>query len=328
MLATLPKSGTDFTVNNLMRMTDLAIPAVYTDAEFMETYRTGHYPLDDRLISFGSFDTQFLLPTGVARYAKGGFLVPTHMGASHHNLCTAREAGFQRITIMMREPRDATVSLTYHIRKAGAGLRNLHSEFQYLPPDYFDWSHEDQLAFQVRVFLPRAINWIEGWFDAVQTADPDFALQFVYFDELRSDSASMLSRLGAFHGLPGMVADETMAAQDTAHYRSGAHEQWRDEFPAEDQGLAEALIGRRIEDASERAVSNLVARAIRRTAGAARDRDLTTAIETAPWTAAADDAVRQLCGDDGPDAWQAYRAAEPRPFLWPGEALRAVRSRI
>ena len=38
---------------------------------------------------------------------------------------------------------------------------NFNSLIQYLPLDYFRWPHEAQLAFQVRTFLPAAVNWIE-----------------------------------------------------------------------------------------------------------------------------------------------------------------------
>ena len=326
LLATLPKSGTDFTVNNFMNLTSLKIPEIYTRQDFLQAYRTGHYPLDPELISTGNFDTQYLLAVGINRYAKGGTLIPTHMGASYHNLYIAQKAGIKNITVMIREPRDATISLTYHIRKAGPELRNLHSEFQYLPCDYFDWGHEQQLAFQVRVFLPRAINWIEGWYDAIVSKQFDIELQFIYFDEMRQNSKAMLSKIIRFHGLPNLADDsEGLTASETSHFRSGTNEQWRDEFSALDQSLAIALLGDRLERASEKAASAILSRALMCKHQPERQSRLMSVIETAPWSLSAVRAAEQLYRLESlPAPWKQYINGERKIFEWPALAVSSI----
>ena len=63
-------------------------------------------------------------------------------------------------------------------------MMNYNSFIQHLPVDYFNWSHADQLAFQVRTFLPTAVNWIEGWAGA--SMQNLVRVHFVLFDELRT----------------------------------------------------------------------------------------------------------------------------------------------
>jgi hypothetical protein len=71
--------------------------------------------------------------------------------ATYHNVCTLSEAGFKRITVLIRDPRDSTVSWTYHLRAPAMGerMRNFNSLIQHLPNDYFARPHAEQLAFQV-----------------------------------------------------------------------------------------------------------------------------------------------------------------------------------
>lgn len=245
-LVSLPKSGTDFTNNALQRMAGLRVPEVYTDADLMGRMREGHYPEDPRLIGVGNFDAQIVSASGLRRYADGGYILSVHMHASHYNIRSAQEAGFRRMTVLMRDPRDATVSMTYHLSKAGPDLRRLHSEFQFVPPDYFGWSHAEQIAFQLRVFLPRAVNWIEGWLGAFADGDPALTLNLACTDDLKGDAAGFMAKLLRFHGLTDVDAAAVPDARAMAHFRSGEHGQWRHEFSEADQAFAEALIGPRL----------------------------------------------------------------------------------
>jgi hypothetical protein len=45
-----------------------------------------------------------------------GYLCVSHCVATHHNLCVLRDAGFERASVLVRDPRDNTVSWTYHLR--------------------------------------------------------------------------------------------------------------------------------------------------------------------------------------------------------------------
>jgi hypothetical protein len=82
------------------------------------------------------------------------YVICSHAAATHHNICTLQDAGFRKATVLVRNPRDNTISWTYHIRAMG------NSFIQHLPKEYYDWPHARQLAFQVCTFLPAAVNWI------------------------------------------------------------------------------------------------------------------------------------------------------------------------
>jgi hypothetical protein len=87
-----------------------------------------------------------------------GYVYASHCAATYHNLCVLRDAGFERASVLVRDPRDSTVSWTHHLRALGPSMEAYTSLIQQLPPGYFDLPHGDQLAFQVRTFLPAAVR--------------------------------------------------------------------------------------------------------------------------------------------------------------------------
>ncbi|MEM8811161.1 MAG: sulfotransferase domain-containing protein [Pseudomonadota bacterium] len=302
-IVTLPKSGTDFTVNGLLTTSRMKLPDVYRDAEVMEGIRTGYTPDDPRLISTGNFDTQTLNVAALKLYRANGHIVPMHMAASHHNIMALTEAGHKRLTLIMREPRDATVSLTHHIAKAGPDLRNLHTEFQYVPIDYHDWPHPRQVDYQVRIFLPRAVSWIESWLGAIALY-PDLEVQLLHFDDLRHDSTGFLKQVIEYHGIPSADLSLLPAPKASAHFRSGQHDQWRTEFDEEAIRYSDWLIGDRLAIAYKKAVAALLDRAAQAEVeegaveGASRTRErsrrLLDIVRTFPWVGAGFDAYREL----------------------------------
>jgi sulfotransferase family protein len=250
-IATLPKSGTEFIWGGIQDATSLRMPAHLADETFMRSYLSGYCNRDD-IYSTGVFTSERLILDELRKLNPNGVVHASHCMATHHNVCTLHDAGFQRITVLVRDPRDSTVSWTYHLRAPAMGerMRNFNSLIQHLPTDYFSWPHGRQLAFQVRTFLPAAVNWIESWIEASRTPDKDHALeiQIVHFDDLRTDPRGMFESVFAFHG----VADYDLAKIQPAkagarHFRRGETGTWRDEFSATDIAFADNLLNGRLQ---------------------------------------------------------------------------------
>jgi Sulfotransferase domain len=185
-----------------------------------------------------------------------GFLQASHCMANYHNLCTLRDAPFKRVSVLVRDPRDATVSWTYHVRTLPPHLLHFNSFMQHLPADYFKWTHQQQLSFQVTTFLPAAVNWIESWLDAAERSEHGLSIQIIPFPMLRDDPLRMFEQIFAFHG----IADYDLSrikppAVGERNFRDGSSGAWREEFSEEDRALAASLMGSRIERMPERIVA-------------------------------------------------------------------------
>ncbi len=257
--ATLPKSGTEYLWGAIRDCTDLVLPEIFADAQLMDQLMSG-YCNREEIQSTGVFCSERLSLKAIRQYLPNGYAVGTHMHASYHNIRTMIDAGVSRITVLMRDPRDNTVSWTYHLRTGGAAFDNYHSHMYRMPEDYFSWSHQQQLAFQVRTFLPMAVNWIESWLHFVGRTSPDLEILIVYMDELKRAPRETMDRILQFHGCTTAdLSRVALAEPGKRHFRRGEHDQWQEEFSPADKAFAASLIGDRISLAMSAAARRLPA---------------------------------------------------------------------
>jgi hypothetical protein len=250
-MASLPKSGTEFVGGAIRDATKLVSPMSHWDDAFSRAYLSGYCNRED-VVSTGVFVSERLLLDTLRRLTRG-YLHQSHCGATYHNLCVLRDAGFERATVLVRDPRDSTVSWTHHLCAMGPGMVNFNSLIQYLPLDYFRWPHEAQLAFQVRTFLPAAVNWIESWVGAAAAGEQPVQLQVALFDELRSDPIALVESILTFH----RVEDYDLSTMQPPtpgerHFREGKSGSWNSAFSPADRNFADELIGQRLEGLFER----------------------------------------------------------------------------
>jgi hypothetical protein len=251
-LATLPKSGTEFVRGGIHDATQLIDPQQLWDAELVQQFWTGYCNRTD-VGGTGLFVSERLNLSELSNLVPNGFLQASHCMANYHNLCTLRDAPFKRVSVLVRDPRDATVSWTYHVRTLPPYLLHFNSFMQHLPADYFEWTHQRQLSFQVRTFLPAAVNWIESWLDAAERPEHGLSIQIIPFPMLGDDPLRLFEQIFAFHGIddydlsrikPPIVGER--------NFRTGGTGVWREEFSEEDQAFAASLMGSPVDRILER----------------------------------------------------------------------------
>ena len=244
--ATLPKSGTEFLWHGIREATGLDMSESMFDENFMRGYLSGYCNRED-VASTGLFTSERLSLKGIRQFLPSGYVLGAHAPATYHNIRVLQDAWIRHVTVLVRDPRDATVSWTHHVRAIGSNMRNFNSLAQHVPADYFNWPDDRQLAFQVRTFLPAAVNWIESWLGAVAESMSAPAILIVYFDELRRDPRRFFETMLTFHEQHDFdvsrIAEPTPGAR---HFRKGEHGQWREEFSRRDRTFADNLIGDRL----------------------------------------------------------------------------------
>lgn len=253
----LPKSGTVFTWHSLEGATGLKIPAFH-ELEGWHDYTAGRDFSCPTLYACGDYNTQLLRPENMQHF-KSGYVFGAHMQASYHNIRVLKESGIERITVLLRDPRDALVSWVHHLRSLGLAARDYHSKIYHIPRDYYGWRPERQLAFQIRSFLPVTVNWVEGWLDYFSSDGREIEIQFVYYDELKRRPELYIRRIADFHRV--FNADLSKIATPEPgrlHFRRGEHEQWREEFSESDVRLVEDMMENRIPAAFDLAAASLL----------------------------------------------------------------------
>lgn len=250
----LPKSGTVYTWYSLQEMTGLAMPAFH-ELEGWDQYTVGRDFSCPDLYACGDYNTQLLIPSGMRHYLKG-MIFGAHMQASWHNMRILQESGIDRVTVLLRDPRDAFISWVYHLGKLGPAARDYHSKIYHIPRDYYTWPLKKQFDFQIRAFFPTTVNWIEGWLDYYAAPDRTIDVLFVYYDELKQHPERYIRRIAEHHGIADVDYSKVIAAEPgKMHFRKGEHEQWREEFDAANRHLVEELMQDRIAHDFARAAS-------------------------------------------------------------------------
>ena len=241
----LPKSGTVYTWCCLRDTTGLMMPD-FQELKGWSDYTEGRDFSCPDLYACGDYNTQLLLPEGMKHYLEG-FIFGAHMQASYHNVRILKESGIRKITVLLRDPRDAFISWVHHMGKLGPGARNYHSKIYHIPRAYYEWSLEEQFAYQVRTFLPVTVNWVEGWLDYYAMEDREIEVLFVYYDELKREPARYIRRITEFHEIENVDCSKVVVAEPgKMHFRKGEHEQWREEFSPATQRLVDDLMQDRI----------------------------------------------------------------------------------
>jgi hypothetical protein len=241
----LPKSGTVYTWNSLCDMTGIKMPQFHL-MEGWDAYNAGRDFSCPDLYACGDYNTQLLRPEQMKHYLTG-HIFGAHMQASHHNMTVLEESGIDRITVLLRDPRDAFVSWVHHLKNLGLPARNYHSRIYHIPRDYYEWPLDKQFDFQVRSFLPTTINWIEGWLDYYASSERKVEVLFVFYDELKRDAEAYVRKIVEFHEVDDVDYSKLVVPeQGKMHFRKGEHEEWKVDFSLENQRLAEDLLQDRI----------------------------------------------------------------------------------
>ena len=148
----------------------------------------------------------YILPTYMKKFARGGAITVQHLDASAANLDTLADCGVKKIFLHIRDPRQATVSYLHHLENNLSGelfaLRNWIHPF--LPHNYPSLEWKEKVAWHARNHVITLIHWIQEWL-YVADNDPRFDIMILDFNELRRDEAGTINKVMRFFDLGDRV---------------------------------------------------------------------------------------------------------------------------
>lgn len=232
-IVSLPKSGTTFTRHNAIKISNKAFPKAVYHPEHKQLKHNGLMNKVDGICTIGAFSSETIVDIDALRAdMDDSAIVATHMPANVHNLRALKESGIDKVTVLIRDPKDALVSWYHHLEKDIEFWRHDIQKFYYLPEEYLSWTSEKKLAFQVKTYFPICVNWIESWlYEAGRQNEVE--IRIVFFEQLKQDPQGYFKELFEFHDVEDYSLDllqETKKGK--MHYRRGISGSWKDEIPS------------------------------------------------------------------------------------------------
>ena len=241
----IPKSGTDFISNNFLKNSNIIIPKKSTG--FFSNYSQMGFHDFNGHPSIGMFDTEFINWKFIKNNINKSCLFKFHASGNYFNRMALAKSGVRKLTVVIRDPRDVTVSFYYHIIKSKLIHRNYMTNFLYFPLNFLEINKKEQLKFLFRTFYPKAINWIESWIYS-QIDEPNIKLQFIFFNEIRENPLKTIKKIAKFHDI-NLLSENLVKAKETGHFRKGIDNQIYEELPHDEINLAKKLLDKRIHSA-------------------------------------------------------------------------------
>jgi hypothetical protein len=219
LLNTLPKSGSIYLVTAL---------------------REG-LALQQKSVSLGYFPIDLADWQGIRALRSGGMIAQTHLDASPANL-QIFEHYLDRWIVHVRDPRQALLSWVHHLAKYY--VKRGHPAFESCPAapaEYYGWSLGRQIDWQIGVYLPQAVGWIEDWLRYAQTMRSKVLITS-FEDLVRSEPIFMRTILD-FLGIPhALMRRAEVKKTEATHFRMGRVDEWVEVFTPDQARSATKLI--------------------------------------------------------------------------------------
>lgn len=207
VIATLPKSGTEFLTDALSRGLGL-----------------GNLGL---LFVNGIFPDVALSRMAVPRLLTLRTLCVSHCAPTRYNQIEL-SGRIDRMVVHVRDPRQAIVSWCHFLPRVIREADPIQAKHFGLPGGFASWAFDDQLAWLVEHHLRHWIRWVQGWHAA--SIDPEFRTRILFTrqEDLVEDQEAFFGRILEFYELDR--AAFTLPEQPVAgkrNYRSGETAEWR-----------------------------------------------------------------------------------------------------
>ncbi len=209
----------------------LVLPLPNTDGTMLHTALAAGLGIPPVRISLQHHLFDVAIPNWIADVVRKPALVGPHLPSSAENLEALSRGGVKKITVLVRDPRQAILSRAHHIAKHDANPDDTewYSWFGEIPESYADWSLERQVDFCLRTEYQAFVDWITGWLQASR----DFDIQFLTYERISDSLIDAGQSIVAFHGIDSKLFRPELvdlSKSDEVHFRLGSIDEWRDVF--------------------------------------------------------------------------------------------------
>lgn len=167
------------------------------------------------------------------------FYSQAHLDASPENLKLLSKF-LPKFVLHFRDPRQVVLSWYHHVEKHQQNHNHLWSLDIQPPNEYFSWTKEKKLDWQIEHFLPSVVQWMQNWVNILDSR----LLQVLVttFEEMVEDRSTFLQKIFNFYGLDIPDPKYSSFTPGKLHHRNGKKDEWKYEFtPSQKQRMSELV---------------------------------------------------------------------------------------
>ncbi|MEP4379760.1 MAG: sulfotransferase domain-containing protein [Alphaproteobacteria bacterium] len=178
---------------------------------------------------------QQISPQGLWRFANAPSAIGgQHMPASDYNIEMLRQAGIERVTLLLRDPRDAVISWWHHLYRPDVRSFGWHHAMlvaaRTSPDNFYELAPENALDTLIEMYLPRLLSWQNQW-----EAETRVSKQIIRYEDFVTNKTETISKILGFHGISaGKIEfpeiDQSDSIDSTTHFRRGEIGSYLDEM--------------------------------------------------------------------------------------------------
>ncbi len=196
---------------------------------FIVNYLENSYGIRLRKFASGPWPAMHLSENTLSTFKCASEFSVDHIPATADNLALLKKQYISKIMVHARDPRQATLSWLHWIDKRHkSGI--LHAWEN--PPfnDYFDWTLEQKLDYQIDNWLPSLVTFLQQWVDVKQSAEMD--VLFTDFTLMRDNPGAFFDDIGTFFHMPvrGDLVGTHSELSSQTHFRKGLTDEWKSVF--------------------------------------------------------------------------------------------------
>ena len=184
-----------------------------------------------------AFPDNFLFPSMMYDFQRGGMVAVSHMRPTDWNLRVFKFFGGKKIVIHVRDPRATMVSWLHFVEKTMQTAKEdndlerqtrLRRAAFAKEKDYFSLTQDQKIKALTESFYQHCIDRIISW---LEVKDPEIERLFLTYEDFLKDQDGYFKRLTEFYGIDTKIAGPPKTTNP--HFRQGTKDGWRKELNEE-----------------------------------------------------------------------------------------------
>ena len=147
-----------------------------------------------------------------------------HIDASAENI---RILGnyLPKFVLHLRDPRQAMLSWLYHVEENKTNHYGVWSDDICPSIEYFSWSLEKKIDWQIENYLPQLVQWIQQWVNIINSKK--FDILVTRYEDLVENPELFFENILKFYNLQDTKTILTKPEKNKWHFRKGQIDEWK-----------------------------------------------------------------------------------------------------